>query len=148
MDILGNTRNASSEAEIISSEFARIVIGRAVSLCQGFTGTYAQEAQAVFEIGSPELRWISGFANGNGNVDNIVGKNGFFKAFGANSCGRVTAMSLTANQGQNCGSFTSNGQGSLRFKNAVITSYTVTLRAGSALIATAAAFRFAGLEEN
>lgn len=148
MDILGNTRNASSTSEIISSEYTRIVIGKAISLCQGFEGNYTQQAQAIFEIGSPELRWVTGFAQGNASVSNIVGKNGFFKMFGANSCGRVTSMSVTANQGQNCASFSSNGQGSLRFKSAVITSYSFNIQAGRAMITTGAQLVFSGLEES
>ena len=147
MDILGNTRNASSDSEILSSEYTRLIIGSAVSLCQGFTGNYEQSVSPVFEIGSPELRWIKGFPSGSATVSNVVGRNGFFKSFGGNNCGVISTMSLTTNPG-GCASFEGSGQSSLRFKNAVIANFGFKITAGQAAIGSDVTFKFATLEEN
>lgn len=147
MDFFGYQRTGNARAQIVSSEFARISIGGQVSLVQSFQAAYQHDVRPVFEIGSPQIRWVTGHPRGTINVGRIVGNNGFFAAFGGGgNCGHLATISINASRGQECADVNVSSGGSARFSGAILQGVGLTLTAGQVQIMETAQILFTDME--
>lgn len=135
--LFNTTRTTTSLGDMASSEYAAVTVGSQISLGQSVNGTYTRQIQTIYELGRPEVYWISGHEQGNVTIGRLVGKNGFFEAINVEQCGAINNLKvdLTSNT---C----SKAKGGLAFDGAMLESVTFGMQAGTLEISEGATIRF------
>jgi hypothetical protein len=137
----GTRRETRSRAQLASSEYALVTIGRRSELGQSVQGSYTRQIQTIFEIGTPTVTWLAGHESGQLNFQRLVGKNGFFDGWQGDECGVITPVAI----GLGGGPCVAAASGGLRFDGAMIESLNWTLSAGTLEITEGVALRVASM---
>lgn len=135
--IFNTTRNVTNQGDMASSEYAAITVGSQISLGQNVSGTYGRQIQTVYELGRPEIYWISGHEQGQMSVARLVGKNGFFDAIASTQCGAINNLKIDLSS-----STCSKGSGGLAFDGAMLESVTFGMQSGTLEISEGMSMRF------
>lgn len=148
-DFLGYQRTGNPRAQIISSEFAKITIGGQISLIQSFSATYQHDVRPVYEVGTSQIRWVTGHPRGQMQVSRIVGNTGFFQAFGGGGdCGHLSTIAVSATRGPECTNVNVSTNSRIRFSGAILQGINVNIQAGRVEVIEGASILFTGLELN
>lgn len=140
-DFLGYERNARSDGQVASSEFAIVSIGGRQSLVQNIGIQYGQTIETVTQVGDPNLYWMPGRAQGSVNCTKLVGANGFLSGWRGTECGKITPMSVSVAGGK-CGF---SGNGNLTFDGGIIESVNINLSSSTLQISESVNIRVASL---
>jgi len=145
-DILGYNREVRPNGAIISAEFATISLGSRMSLVQEVQGTYGQTVVPKFETGSPTLYFLTGQPMGSLNLSRLVGRGGFFRAFGSlrDSCARLIPINIGLDGTGGCTQVTDRGAG-LQISGAVVQTMSFGFGAGALEVQEGATLQFANL---
>ena len=148
-NLLGYQRTGSSRAQIISSEFAKISIGGQVSLIQAMQASYGHDVRPIYEVGTSQIRWVTGHPRGSMTFSRVVGNTGFFEAFGGGGdCGHLATISINASRGQECTDVNVTTNSRLRFSGAILQSLSINVQAGRIEVIEGAQVLFTDLERS
>lgn len=125
-DFFGYNREIGSTKQISSSEFATIMVGGRINLCQNVGANYGQEIKPVFDIGSPTVYFINGHASGTISFGRLAGEGKFFPNLRDTQCGKISPVSINS-QGSACFA----GSGDLNFAGAVVQSVALAINSGA-----------------
>lgn len=126
-DFFGYNRTVGKNTDIASSEYAKLAIGSQVSLCQDVQVNYQQVVNPIYTVGSPDVYFVSGHAQGNIIFQRLASAGGFWANLRDKQCGIIESINVTSNGG---GCYSSGGN--IQFDGAVIKS--IGLRISAAAI--------------
>jgi hypothetical protein len=132
-DILGYERPIHPNGQIYSSEFATLTIGSRVSLVQSVNASYGQVVTPKFEAGSAALYFLMGQPMGQVSAARLVGRGGFFSAFGAieDSCAKLLGLKIGLDGKGGCSAVPGGDGSTLNLDGAVVSNITASFGAGS-----------------
>ena len=114
--------------------------GNEIGLAQSFQGQYQHRVEPRFELGSSTLYWVNGQPQGEVSVQRLVSSGqGLLSAFrsGGDACGKLRSLVIEGNSGS-CPNL--KLEGSLNFRNGVLSSVQVSGQAGGLDISENATF--------
>jgi hypothetical protein len=133
-DFYGYSRKVTAPGTALPAEFATLTLGGndgAIMLLQSAQISYAHTVQPFFEIGSPDLYWVTGQPMGSAQIGRVVGQEGFLKRFGRGAaCATVTSLSLGLKRSGGCMTAQSTGQG-INMLNCMPEAVTISVQAGA-----------------
>lgn len=146
-DILGYSRDVRPNGQIFSSEFATISMGGRMALVQGVEASYGQTVTPMFEVGSPTLYWLTGQPMGQVQIGRLVGKGGFFSAFGQieNSCASLLGLRIGLDGTGGCTAAQASSGSGLSFDGGVVANLTASFNAGDLQVQEGATIQVASM---
>lgn len=141
IDFFGHNRQVRSSAQLSSSEYARLSVGGNVDLCQSVQAEYGQEIRPIFQVGDPNIYFVTGHAQGSVSFGRLVGRNGFFANLRGTQCGRISPVAINSSGGGTC----YGGGGSLTFDGGIIERVNLQMTAGTVEITEGATIRVASM---
>ena len=135
-DIFGYNRNVHTKS-ILSGENCVLDFGDGkVSLLQQAELTYSHKIDPVYEVGSADVYFVNGGANGSLTFQSVVGRQGFFDGLGLGSqaCGALSTLSITAVDTNNCG-FKIEKNNAIRIEGALLQQVTLRFQVGNYQVA-------------
>lgn len=145
-DILGYERTAHAPGSVLTGDYALVTLGGAVALVQQTNVNYTQQVEPIYEIGTPDLYWVTGQAMGQMTANAAVGSGGFFSSFKGGSCGSIESAGISLHGKGNCGGNGLAKSGSaIHVQSAVVQSLGATVQAGARPIVQDMNIKFAFL---
>jgi hypothetical protein len=129
-DIFGYNRNVHTKS-LLSSENCVLDFGQGkVGLLQQASLAYQHTIQPQFEVGSSDIYFVNGGAQGQLQFTSLVGRTGFFAGFdlGSQACGDLQTLSITAVGDDNC-DFKVEKNNAVRIEGAILQSVSLTFQA-------------------
>ena len=145
-EFFGYQRSGDPRAQIISSEFAKITIGGQVSLVQSVSASYQHDVRPVYEVGSSQIRWVTGHPKGQLSISRVVGNRGFFHGLNGGNCGHLSTIAINATRGQECSNVAVSVNGRIRFAGAILQAVNINIQAGRVEIIEGAQILFTDME--
>lgn len=138
-DIFGINRDVVSGA-IATSEMLVLSMPGGVNLLSSVSGSYTLRVEPRFELGTTNLYWVKGHAQGHMEVGRMLGDGGFALAGAAGDCGEIGSVTLGLGAGA-C--YQAGGGGGLTISEAVMQTYSWQGQAGNLEINEGATILFA-----
>ena len=139
-DFFGYNRTVGKNTDIASSEYAKLAIGSQVNLCQSVNVQYGQEVRPIYTVGSPNVYFVSGHAQGSIDFDRLAGKGGFWANLQNKQCGIITGLNVTSGA-EGC----YGAGGRIQFDGATIKAIGLRITAGAIEITESASIMIASL---